>query len=81
MEDWGRCVGADDSVGPIANAVVIVRADRGVRPYMSFRASARREASILGVHTGVGIRTSRCRVVSPLHSKKRTTAVIRFLVL
>ena len=75
MEDWGRCVGADDSVGPIANAVVIVRADRVVRPHVSFRASA---------HTGVGIRSFLCRVVSahpPLHSKKRTTAVIRFLVL
>lgn len=44
-------------------------------PHVSFRASA---------HTGVGIRSFLCRVVSahpPLHSKKRTTAVIRFLVL
>ena len=47
-----------------------IRADRPVRPYtrlphphfvliLSFRASARREASALGVHTGVGIRTPR----------------------
>ena len=47
-----------------------IRADRAVRPYtrlphphfvliLSFRASARREASALGVHTGVGIRTPR----------------------
>ena len=40
------------------------RADRVVRPYfLSFRASPRREASALGVQTGVGIRipARRCR--------------------
>ena len=42
------------------------RADRVVRPYfLSFRASPRREASALGVQTGVGIRipARRCRAV------------------
>ena len=28
-----RCVGADDSVGPVGNGTVIVRAGRVARPY------------------------------------------------